>query len=54
MIGGTIAAALTTAFCEAYSAALDMVFVQNNGEPPTSEEVAAAFKVKYLQLAGGK
>ena len=56
--GGTIAAAtaagITTAFGEAYIAALDMLFVQNNGEPPTSEEVAEAFKAKYLQLASGK
>lgn len=58
VVGGTIAAAtaggLTTAFGEAYIAALDMLFVQNNGEPPTSEEVAEAFKTKYLQLAGGR
>jgi uncharacterized protein (DUF697 family) len=55
VIGGTIAAAtaaaLTTAFGEAYIAALDMLFVNNNGEPPTSEEVAEAFKKKYSQLA---
>jgi len=58
VVGGTIAAAtaaaLTTAFGEAYIAALDMLFTRNNGEPPTSEEVAEAFKIKYLQLAGGK
>jgi uncharacterized protein (DUF697 family) len=55
VVGGTIAAAtaaaLTTAFGEAYIAALDMLFVNNNGEPPTSEEVAEAFKKKYSQLA---
>jgi small GTP-binding protein len=54
VVGGAIeaatAAALTTAFGEAYIAALDMLFVNNNGEPPTSEEVAEAFKEKYSQL----
>ncbi|MBF2089537.1 MAG: 50S ribosome-binding GTPase [Synechococcales cyanobacterium K44_A2020_017] len=58
MVGGTIAAttaaAITTAFGEAYIAVLDKLFLQNNGEPPTSEEVATAFKAKYLQLPGGK
>jgi uncharacterized protein (DUF697 family)/GTP-binding protein EngB required for normal cell division len=58
VLGGTIAAAtaaaITTAFGEAYIAALDMLFIQNNGEPPTSEEVAEAFKAKYLQLSGSK
>lgn len=58
VVGGTITAAtaavITTAFGEAYIAALDMLFIQNNGEPPTSEEVAEVFKAKYLQLAGGK
>lgn len=58
VIGGTIAAAtaatLTTAFGEAYIAALDMLFVNNNGEPPTSEEVAEVFKKKYLQLTAAK
>jgi small GTP-binding protein len=51
VVGGTIAAAtaaaLTTAIGEAYIAALDMLFVNNNGEPPTSKEVAEAFKKKY-------
>jgi uncharacterized protein (DUF697 family) len=57
VVGGTIAAratAITTAFGEAFIAALDVLFVQNNGEPPTSEEVAEAFKAKYLQLTGGR
>jgi uncharacterized protein (DUF697 family)/predicted GTPase len=52
--GGFIAAgtatALTTAFGEAYIATLEMLFVHNNGEPPTPEEVADAFKNKYSQL----
>lgn len=56
-VGGTIAAAtaaaLTTVFGEAYIAVLNMLFIQNQGEPPTSEEVAKAFKTKYLQLTGG-
>jgi hypothetical protein len=44
-------AAITTAFGEAYIAALDMLFVNNNGESPTSEEIAEAFKKNYLQVA---
>jgi small GTP-binding protein len=55
VIGGTIAAttaaALTTAFGEAYIAALEMLFLQNKGEPPTPKEVVDAFKQKYSQLA---
>jgi uncharacterized protein (DUF697 family)/predicted GTPase len=55
LVGGTIAAAtaaaLTTAFGEAYIAALEMLFLDNNGEPPTNEEVAEAFKKKYSQRA---
>jgi uncharacterized protein (DUF697 family) len=58
VVGGTIAATtaagITTAFGEVYIATLDMLFAKNNGEPPTSEEVAEAFKTKYLQLTGGK
>ncbi|MBE9059912.1 hypothetical protein [cf. Phormidesmis sp. LEGE 11477] len=52
-IAATTAAGLTTAFGEAYIAALDMSFVQNNDEPPPSEKVAEGFKTKYLQLADG-
>lgn len=55
IVGGTIAAAtaaaLTTAFGEAYIAALEMLYVNNNGETPTHEEVAEVFKKKYSQLA---
>lgn len=55
--GGTIAAmtagTLTTTFGEAYIAALEMLFTDTNGEPPTPEEVADAFKKKYLQLSAG-
>ncbi|MBD2156005.1 GTPase [Leptolyngbya sp. FACHB-16] len=58
LAGGTIAAAtaaaLTTAIGEAYIAVLDMLFIKNHGEPPTSEEVAEAFRAKYLQLGSGK
>ncbi|NJK54355.1 MAG: DUF697 domain-containing protein, partial [Leptolyngbyaceae cyanobacterium SU_3_3] len=50
-LAATTAAALTTAFGEAYIAALEMLFVDNNGEPPTPEEVAEAFKKKYSQRA---
>jgi len=54
VLAATTAAALTTAFGEAYIAALEMLFVANNGEPPTSEEVAETFKKKYSQLAISK
>ncbi|HEY9699088.1 MAG TPA: GTPase [Trichocoleus sp.] len=50
-IAATTAAALTTAFGEAYIAALDMLFVKNEGEPPTPNEVAEAFKRKYQSLS---
>jgi len=53
-IAATTAAAITTALGEAYIAALAMLFVQNNGEPPTSDEVATAFKENYRKLSGGK
>jgi len=53
-IAATTAAAPTTAFGEAYIVALEMLLVRNNGEPPTSEEVADAFKRQYLQIAGVK
>ncbi|MGV0028394.1 hypothetical protein [Phormidesmis priestleyi] len=39
---------------EAYIAALEMLFVNNNGEPPMPNEVAEAFKTKYSQLAIAK
>lgn len=54
VLAATTAAALTTAFGEAYIAALEMLFNNNNGEPPTSEEVAEAFKSKYSLLAIAK
>lgn len=58
VIGGTIAAttaaALTTTFGEAYIAVLEALFIKNNGEPPTSEEVSEAFRKKYFQLTSGK
>ncbi|WP_448574040.1 DUF697 domain-containing protein [Trichothermofontia sp.] len=58
VVGGTIAAttaaAITTAFGTAYITVLDMLFLQNNGKPPTSEEVVEAFKTQYLQLPVGK
>lgn len=49
-INAYTAAALTTAFGEAYIAALQLTFTTNNGEPPTSEEVVEAFTMRYLQL----
>jgi uncharacterized protein (DUF697 family)/GTPase SAR1 family protein len=55
VVGGAIAAstagAFTLAFGEAYIAVLSKLFVNNNGEPPTSEEVAEAFKKECSQLA---
>ncbi|MBD2553014.1 50S ribosome-binding GTPase [Limnothrix sp. FACHB-708] len=52
--GGTIAAAtagaLTVAIGEAYIAVLDMLFLNNNGEPPTTEAVAEAFREKCSKL----
>jgi uncharacterized protein (DUF697 family)/GTPase SAR1 family protein len=54
ILAATTAAAITTAFGETYIAALEMLFIGNSGEPPTSEEVAKAFSKKYLQLAAVK
>lgn len=54
VIAATTAAALTTAIGEAYIAALDMLFINSAGEPPTSDEVAEAFKIKYLQFVASK
>jgi small GTP-binding protein len=54
VLAATTAAALTTAFGEAYIAALEMLFIKNSGEPPTYEEVAKAFGKKYSQLAAVK
>lgn len=53
-IAAATAAAITTTIGEVYIAVLDALFIVNDGEPPTSEEVAEAFKTKYLQLASGK
>lgn len=53
-LAGTTAAALTTAFGEAYIAALEMLFTDGEGEPPTSEEVAEAFMQKYSMMAIAK
>lgn len=56
-VGGIVAVTavvgLTTAFGEAYLAALGTLFTQNKDEPPTADEVAKALKAKYLQLADG-
>lgn len=53
-IAATTAAAITTALGEAYIAALSMLFLEKNGEPPTNDEVTQAFKMKYLLLTSGK
>jgi uncharacterized protein (DUF697 family) len=47
-IASTTAAALTTAFGEVYISVLEMLFIRNEGEPPTPEEVVTTFKQKYL------
>lgn len=56
-IGGAISAAtaatLTTVFGEAYIAVLNLLFMKNQGEPPTSEEVAETLRTQYPQLMGG-
>jgi uncharacterized protein (DUF697 family) len=48
IIGGAISAAtalaITTAFGEAYIAALDFLFAKHGGEPPTQEEVLDEFR----------
>ena len=53
--GGTISAAtagaLTMAIGEAYISALDMLFLKNNGEPPTTEAVTEAFKEKCSKIS---
>lgn len=49
-IAATTATALTTAFGEAYIAVLEMLFIRNQGEPPTPEEVVDAFKQQCSQL----
>lgn len=53
-IAATTAFSLTSAFGEAYIAALEMSFAQNNGEPPSLENVTNAFNKNCLQLAAGK
>lgn len=54
VLAATTAAALTTAFGEAYIAVLEMLFIQSNGEAPTSAEVAEAFKKKCSQIVIAK
>ena len=55
VVGGAIsaatAAAITTAFGEAYIAALEKLFTRGDGEPPTPEEVVKAFKEQYSTRA---
>lgn len=48
-ISATTAAAITTAFGEAYIATLEMLFKRNNGEPPSPEELLATFKLQYAE-----
>jgi len=47
MIASGTALTLTTAFGEAYIAALEMLFIRNEGQAPTPDDVVEAFKQKY-------
>ncbi|MCS6864634.1 MAG: GTPase [Gemmataceae bacterium] len=51
VVGGVIsastAAAITTAFGEAYIAALEALFIKHGNEPPTPAEVLESFKREY-------
>lgn len=57
LVGGIIsaatAAALTTAFGEAYLAALTRLFLQKKGEMPSEEEVLQAFRMEFQKRQGG-
>ena len=53
MIVSSTALALTTAFGEAYIAALEMLFIRNDGQPPTSDDVVEAFKERYALSVKG-
>ena len=46
-ISGSTAVAITTGFGEAYIAALERLFMRNNGEPPSADEVLEAFKQTF-------
>ena len=46
-INATTAAALTTAFGEAYIATLDALFARHDGEPPSSDEVLDEIKRRF-------
>ena len=48
-VSGATAALLTTTFGEIYIAVLAKLFEGNAGEPPSVEEVAAAFKSAIQQ-----
>lgn len=49
VISASTAAAVTTAFGEAYIKTLEHLFQRNQGEPPTAAEVIEAFKRQYAQ-----
>ena len=57
IVGGTIAAAtaaaLTTAFGEAYVATISALFAENDGRPPTEAEIEARFRATYARAATG-
>jgi len=47
IISASTAAAITTAFGEAYIATLEALFAKHSGEPPTTAEVLETFKREY-------
>jgi uncharacterized protein (DUF697 family)/signal recognition particle receptor subunit beta len=54
VIAATVAAAMTTAFGEAYIAALELLFTRNQGEPPTATEVSEVFKQEYSRRTSAR
>jgi uncharacterized protein (DUF697 family)/GTPase SAR1 family protein len=53
VISATTAAAITTAFGEAYIATLELLFLRHNGEPPSADEVIKTFKGQYAERIRG-
>jgi uncharacterized protein (DUF697 family) len=57
VVGGVIsastAAAITTAFGEAYIATLELLFTRHHGEPPSAAEVLDTFRQQYAKRKGG-
>lgn len=49
-ISAATAAAITTAFGEAYIATLERLFVRHEGEPPSQDEVISELKQRFLDM----